>query len=73
MKKVNGFFTLSTTDKKKTAAHCRAVAKKAAYSGYVEAWLDTETGEIYYLELIGSDYIEAQDKMEFVYAAPTNK
>lgn len=72
MKKANGVFTLSATDKKKIAAHCRAVARKAAYTGYVEAWLDNTEGKIHYVELIGLDFVEASN-MELIYSARTNK
>ena len=52
----NGRYTLSKSDKKKIEAHARAIAKKAAYDGAIEAWLDFETGEIHYMECVGSDY-----------------
>ena len=73
MKKVNGFFVLSTTDKKRIAAHCRAIAKKAVYAGYVEAWLNTESGRVDYVELIGLEYVVASENMELIYSARTNK
>lgn len=73
MKKVNGIFALSATDKKKISARCRAIAKNAAYAGYVEAWFNAESGRVDYVELIGSDYIEASEKMELIYSARTNK
>lgn len=52
----NGHYVLSESDKKKIEAHARAIAKKAAYDGAIEAWFDFETGEIRYLECVGSDY-----------------
>lgn len=73
MKKVNGFFVLSATDKKKISERCRAIAKKAAYAGYVEAWFNAESGSVNYVELIGLDYIEASENMELIYSARTNK
>ena len=73
MKKVNGFFVLSTTNIKKISARCRAIAKKAAYTGYVEAWFNAESGRVDYVELIGLDYIEASENMELIYSARTNK
>lgn len=72
MKKANGVFTLSATDKKKIAARCRAIAKNAVYSGYVEAWFNAESGRVDYVELIGLDYIEPSD-MKLIYSARTNK
>ena len=72
MKKVNGIFTLSATDKKKISARCRAIAKKAAYTGYVEAWFNAESGRVDYVEIVGLGYVEAPD-MELIYSARTNK
>lgn len=52
----NGRYVLSESDKKKIEAHTRAIAKKAAYDGAIEAWFDFETGEVRYMECVGSDY-----------------
>lgn len=52
----NGQYVLSATDEKKIAAHARAIARKAAYDGAVEAWFDSETGKIIYAECVGLDY-----------------
>lgn len=71
MKKAKGVFTLSATDKKRIAAHCRAVAKKAAYAGYVEAWFNTESGRVDYVEIVGLGYVEAPENMELIYSART--
>ena len=56
MRNRNGQYVLSESDKKKIEAHARAIAKKAAYNGAIEAWFDSETGEIRYMECVGSDY-----------------
>lgn len=69
----DGRYVLSETDKKKIEAHARAIARKAAYDGAVEAWFDRETGEILYMECVGSDYYASEsDAMEFIYSASTN-
>ena len=73
MKKKNGTFALSATDKKKISSRCRAIAKNAAYAGYVEAWFNAESGRVDYLELIGLDYVEASENMELIYSIRTNK
>lgn len=52
----DGHYVLSESDKKKIEAHARAIAKKAAYDGAIEAWFDFETGGIRYMECVGSDY-----------------
>lgn len=61
----NSHYVLSETDKKKIEAHARAIAKQAAYDGAVEAWLNTETGEVSYMECVGLDYcVSESDAME---------
>lgn len=63
----NNCYVLSETDKKKIEAHARAIARKAAYDGAVEAWFDRETGEILYMECVGSDYYASEsDAMECI-------
>lgn len=39
-------FTLSESERKEIESHARAIARKAAYNGAVEAWHDTATGEV---------------------------
>ena len=63
----NGCYVLSKSDKKKIEAHARAIAKKAAYDGAIEAWFDSEIGEIRYMECVGSDYyVSDSNSMEQV-------
>ena len=70
MKRENNRFVLSKTEKGRIAAHARAVAKKATYNGYVEAWFDAVSGEITYRELTDyNSYIEAGKDMELIYSA----
>ena len=70
MKKENNRFTLSKTDKSRIAAHARAMAKKATYNGYVEAWFNSVSGKITYCELTDSNsYIEAGKDMKLIYSA----
>lgn len=73
MRKVNGIFVLSSTDKKNIEARCRAIARKAPYTGSVEAWFNAESGRVDYVELIGLDYIEPSENMKLIYSARTNK
>lgn len=70
MKKGNNRFVLSKTDKSRIAEHARAMAKKATYNGYVEAWLNTASGEVIYCELTDyNSYIEAGEDMKLIYSA----
>lgn len=70
MKRENNRFVLSKTEKGRIAAHARAMAKKATYNGYVEAWFNSVSGEITYCELTDcSSYIEAGKDMELIYSA----
>lgn len=65
-------FTLSEAERKEIESHARAIARKAAYDGAVEAWHDTDTGDVQYLECVGSDYIMPGSKsMERVCRVPT--
>lgn len=44
--------------------------KKATYNGYVEAWLNTASGEVIYCELTDyNSYIEAGEDMKLIYSA----
>lgn len=70
MKRENNRFVLSKTEKGRIAAHARAMAKKATYNGYVEAWFNSVSGEITYCELADcNSYIEAGKDMELIYSA----
>ena len=72
MKKYNGYYVLSNSDKKKIEMHARAIAKKAAYNGAVEVWFDAETGTINYMECIGLDYYKSDSStMECIYRVST--
>ena len=66
MKKINNKYALSATDKKHIAAHTRALARKAAYDGQIEAWFDTTTGSIHYRELGVNSYTVAGPEMELI-------
>lgn len=69
MKKENNRFVLSKTDKGRIAAHVRAMAKKAPYNGYVEAWFNAVRGEVRYCELTDCGYIEVGENMELICSA----
>lgn len=70
MKKVNDQYVLSNTDRNRIAAHARAIARRAAYTGTVEAWFDRSTGQIHYCELTSGGCMEARDDdMENIYTA----
>lgn len=47
----DGSYKLSETDKKQIAARTRAIAaehtRKRQFDGCIEAWFDTETGQIH--------------------------
>lgn len=65
-------FTLSESERNEIESHARAIARKAAYNGAVEAWHDTATGEVQYVECVGSDYIVSErNTMERVCRVPT--
>lgn len=71
MKKINNQYVPSATDIKKAAAHCRAIARRAAYDGSVEAWLNQSTGTISYNEIVGNGWTEGGDDWKFLASAYT--
>lgn len=71
MKKVNGKYILSATDKKRTQQHCNAIARKASYDGSVEAILNAATGAISYIENVGLDYTAYKEPFEYICEART--
>ena len=71
MKKVNDIYVLSETDKKRIAAHARAIAKSryGNYSGAIDAYFDATTGETHYYEFVGNGYVDCPG-LTLVYSAP---
>lgn len=53
-------YKASATDERRAQSRCNAIARRAAYDGKVEAWLDKETGLIRYVELVGMSYIACE-------------
>lgn len=71
MKKINGQFVASTTDIKRAQSHCNALARKAAFDGNIEAWLDQSNGIIRYIENIGNGYSGGNTDMKLIAYAYT--
>lgn len=71
MKKIDNQFVASATDIKKAQAHCNALARKAAFDGSIEAWLDQSNGIIRYIEIVGSGYSEGDADMKLIAYAYT--
>jgi len=71
MKKINGKYVLSATDKKRTQQHCNGIARRAAYEGSVDAYLNTDTGDISYIENVGLAYTVASEPYEYICTAYT--
>lgn len=58
MKQINGKFELSKTEIKNAAAHARAMARNRNHNGTVEAYFDTEAGEVFYEEHLPNNWCE---------------
>lgn len=59
MQKINGTYHLSAADREEIEAHARKIARKAAYTGSVEAWFDSSTGNVQYCEIVGIGGMES--------------
>ena len=73
MKKINGKYTLSATDKKRISAHCRAIARQYHFSGHVTAYFDSELGEVFYREFVGQGGYIVGESIEHVYTCYINQ
>ena len=72
MKKINGKYILSATDKKRISAHCRAIARGERFFGHVTAYFDNEDGEVFYREFVGQGGYIAGETIEHVYTCYIN-
>lgn len=64
MKKINGKFELSKTEIKKAAAHARAMARKRVHNGTIEAYFNTETGEVFFDEHLPNSWDEYSEEVD---------
>lgn len=69
MRKINGEFVASRTDKKRAQSRVNRLAREAAYNGTVEAWLNNATGTIHYIELAGLEFVAEHEGYTFLAAA----
>ena len=73
MKKINEKFELSKTEIKNAAAHARAMARNCNHNGTVEAYFDTETGEVFYNEHLPNNWCKYEENIVRICAYRCNE
>lgn len=68
MKVINGNCIPSVTEIMRAAAHCRAKAAEAHYSGRVAAYWDLDDGTVSYHEFIGGGWLQSLRRVEIARA-----
>ena len=68
MRIINGNCIPSVTDIMRAAAHCRALAARAAYNGYVAAYWNLEDGTVSYHDFIGGGWLQSFRRVEIARA-----
>lgn len=68
MRIINGNYIPSVTDIMRAAAHCRALAAEAHYSGRVAAYWDIDNGTVSYHEFIGGGWLQSRRRVEIASA-----
>lgn len=64
MRIINGNYIPSVTEIMKAAAHCRALAAGAHYSGRIAAYWDLDDGSMSYHEFIGGGWLQSIRRVE---------
>ena len=64
MRIINGNCVPSVTDIMRAAAHCRALAAEAHYSGRVAAYWNLDDGTVSYHEFIGGGWLHSNRRVE---------
>lgn len=68
MKVINGNCIPSVTEIMRAAAHCRALAARAAYNGYVAAYWDLDDGSVSYHDFVGGGWLDSRRRVEIARA-----
>lgn len=68
MRIINGNCIPSVTDIMRAAAHCRALAAGAHYSGRIAAYWDLDDGSMSYHEFIGGGWLQSPRRVEIASA-----
>ena len=68
MRIINGNCIPSATDIMRAAAHCRALAADAHYSGRVAAYWNLDDGTVSYHEFVGGGWLHSRRRVEIARA-----
>lgn len=68
MRIINGNCIPSVTDIMRAAAHCRALAAGAHYSGRIAAYWDLDDGSVSYHDFIGGGWLQCIRRVEIASA-----
>ena len=68
MRNINGNYIPSVTEIMQAAAHCRALAARAAYNGCVAAYWDLDDGAVSYHDFVGGGWLDSRRRVEIARA-----
>lgn len=68
MRIINGNHIPSVTEIMRAAAHCRALAARAAYNGRIAAYWDLDDGAVSYHEFVGVGWLDSRRRVEIASA-----
>ena len=68
MRIINGNYIPSASEIMRAAAHCRALAARAAYNGYVAAYWDPDNGTVSYRDFVGGGWLDSRRRVEIARA-----
>lgn len=68
MKVINGNCIPSVTEIMRAAAHCRALAARAAYNGCVAVYWDLDDGTVSHHDFIGGGWLDSRRRVEIARA-----
>lgn len=68
MRNINGNYVPSVTEIMRAAAHCRALAARAAYNGRIAAYWDLDDGAVSYHEFVGVGWLDSRRCVEIASA-----
>lgn len=68
MRIINGNYIPSATEIMQAAAHCRALAAEAHYSGRIAAYWDLDDRSVSYHDFIGGGWLDSRRRVEIASA-----
>lgn len=62
MKKINGKFVPSATEKSRAMAHARALSRQKTYDGSIDVYFDVCSGKFHFYEIVGLGYVPTESE-----------